>query len=99
MKGKLEEQIKNIPFEATSILRPSLLLGMRKEFRFLESIAIKIVRRLTNLLKRPFPSQVAIEARVVAQAMYQIAQMNKQGITIYSPEQMEDIVKEKNVLT
>ncbi|SHK84441.1 NAD-dependent epimerase/dehydratase family protein [Desulforamulus aeronauticus] len=93
MKGQLEEQIKNIPFATTSILRPSLLLGMRKEFRFFEGIAIKVVRGLSILLRRSLPSQMGIEAKIVAQAMYQIAQMNKPGVRIYSPKQMEDIIK------
>jgi uncharacterized protein YbjT (DUF2867 family) len=32
MKGELEERLKRISFESLSILRPSLLLGDRKEF-------------------------------------------------------------------
>ena len=93
MKGELEAEIINISFAAISILRPSLLLGTRKEFRFGESMAIKVVQGLSNLLRRPLPSKVAIEVRVVAQAMCQIAQMDKQGVTIYSPDQLESIKK------
>ncbi|MCM0760050.1 NAD(P)H-binding protein [Sporomusa sphaeroides DSM 2875] len=92
LKGQLEEQIKSIPLTAVSILRPSLLIGMRQEFRFFETIAIKVVRGLSLLLKRSWP-KLAIEARVVAQAMYQLAQRDKPGVTTYSPEQMEDIVR------
>jgi uncharacterized protein YbjT (DUF2867 family) len=93
MKGELEEKIKSIPFAAISILRPSLLLGTRKEARLWESMAIKVVQGLSSLLRRPLPSRLAIEARVVAQAMYQIAQMNKHGIATYSPDQKEGITK------
>lgn len=93
MKGALEEEIKNIPFPALSILRPSLLLGARKEFRFWESMAIGVAQGLSHLLKNLFPVQVAIQARTVAQAMSQIAQMNQQGVMIYSPTQMKDIEK------
>ena len=92
LKGQLEAQIKNIPLTAISILRPSLLLGMRQEFRLFETIASKVVLGLSILFRRSWP-KLAIEARVVAQAMYQLAQRGKPGVTTYFPEQMEDIVR------
>ena len=36
VKGKVEEEIKNIDFHSINIYRPSLLLGHREESRFLE---------------------------------------------------------------
>lgn len=89
IKGELEEAIKNIPFAAISIFRPSLLLGTRTEFRLLERLASGLVQLLARLLGRPMPVQVAIEARVVAQAMYRIARLkNNPGVRIYAPRQM-----------
>jgi uncharacterized protein YbjT (DUF2867 family) len=93
MKGELEERLKRISFESLSILRPSLLLGDRKEFRLGENLAIKVVQGLSRLLGRPLNSRMAIEARIVAFAMYQIAQSNKKGITIYSAKQIEAMSK------
>ncbi|MFT6630622.1 MAG: hypothetical protein ACJAS4_000564 [Bacteriovoracaceae bacterium] len=43
-KGKLEEALKDINFESLIILRPSVLDGNRKEFRFFEEMAIKVGR-------------------------------------------------------
>ena len=38
MKGLLEEAIKDLEFETFHIIRPSLLLGNRMEFRLGESL-------------------------------------------------------------
>jgi uncharacterized protein YbjT (DUF2867 family) len=93
MKGELEERLKRVLFESISILRPSLLLGDRKEFRLGENLAIKVVQGFSYLLGCPLNSRMAIEARTVALAMHQIAQGNKKGITIYSAKQIEAMSK------
>jgi len=40
VKGEMEEAVKKIDFEYIGIVRPSMLLGDRKEFRFGERIGI-----------------------------------------------------------
>lgn len=97
MKGQLEERLKRISFDSFSILRPSLLLGDRKEFRLGENLAIQVVQGLSRLSGRPPNSRMAIEARIVALAMYQIAQKNKKGITIYSAKQIEAMSKSRSL--
>lgn len=49
-KGEMEEEILNIPFSKLVILRPSLLLGKRKEFRLFEEIGKAIFSFLSFLL-------------------------------------------------
>lgn len=94
MKGMLEKDLKDIPFEKLSILQPSLLLGDRKEFRLGESIAIKLVHFLAGVLRRPLSSRLAIEAKTVAKAMYNIAQKDWRGIRVFSSEQIETEAKQ-----
>ena len=49
-KGEMEKEILQIPFQKTVILRPSLLMGKRKEFRFLESVGKFVFGLLSFLL-------------------------------------------------
>lgn len=91
MKGKLEEEMKQIPFESTMILRPSLLLGNRQEFRLGERAASAIFKKVPFIFAGPLKKYRAIEGKTVASAMYREAQENKPGITIYSSEQIQKI--------
>lgn len=91
MKGKLEETIKQIPYESISIFRPSLLLGNRQEFRLGERAAAAIFTKVPFLFAGPLKKYRAIEGKTVASAMYKAAQENKPGITIYPSEQIQKI--------
>jgi uncharacterized protein YbjT (DUF2867 family) len=91
MKGKLEEEIKHIPFNILSIFRPSLLLGNRSEFRLGERVAEKLFHILTFLFPSSWKSRVAIEAKLVAEAMYQVAQLDNTGVLTYSSNLIEEI--------
>ncbi|KAA9023808.1 oxidoreductase [Niallia endozanthoxylica] len=91
MKGELEEKISKVPFESISIMRPSLLLGERDEFRFGEKAGELVFTIFPFLFIGPLKKYKAIQGRTVALAMYKIAQMNKKGISIYPSEQIEQI--------
>ncbi|CAM3885457.1 oxidoreductase [Mesobacillus thioparans] len=90
MKGKLEEEIKQIPFETTAIFRPSLLLGERDEFRLGERTAAAIAMKLPFLFAGPFRKYKAIEGRTVASAMYKAAQKDAPGLTVYPSETIHE---------
>lgn len=91
MKGKLEEAIIQIPYESTSIFRPSLLLGNRQEYRLGERAAAAIFTKVPFLFAGPLKKYKAIEGKTVASAMYRTAQGNKPGVTIYPSEQIQEI--------
>ena len=91
MKGKLEEEIKRIPFESVAIFRPSLLLGERQEFRLGERIAAAIFTSVPFLFAGPFKKYKAIEGKTVAAAMYKAAQHHNAGITIFPSEQIQEL--------
>lgn len=90
MKGKLEEAIIQIPYESTSIFRPSLLLGNRQEYRLGERVAAAIFTKVPFLFAGPLKKYKAIEGKTVASAMYRTAQGNKPGVTIYPSEQIQE---------
>jgi uncharacterized protein YbjT (DUF2867 family) len=75
VKGEMEQAILKLPFRAITILRPSLLLGDRKEFRLGEEVA----KRVGFLLMGSFKP---IEARRVAQAMIAVARENRMATRI-----------------
>lgn len=91
MKGKLEEEIKQISFETTAIFRPSLLLGERDEFRLGEKAAAAIFTKVPFLFTGPFKKYKAIEGRTVASAMYQAAQKDAPGVTVYPSERIQEM--------
>lgn len=91
MKGELEEKISEMAFESISIIRPSLLLGERDEFRFGEQAGEFFYCLFSFLFIGPLRKYKAIQGRTVALAMFKIAQMNKRGIDIYSSEKIEQI--------
>ena len=72
-KGQLEESIKKLNFENTIILRPSLLLGKRKESRFFEKIMIKCAQILkTNQWPKLLQNYTPIESEKVANTLLKL---------------------------
>ena len=66
IKGELDDAVTKLGFEKFTILRPSSLVGNRKEKRSMEIISIPIVSLLTKfMLKKYHP----IKDKIVAQAM------------------------------
>jgi uncharacterized protein YbjT (DUF2867 family) len=73
LKAELEEAIKAINFEHFLILRPSLLLGSRKESRPLETVSQYLMRVLNPIFIGPLKQYRAIQGIVVAKAMVNAA--------------------------
>lgn len=71
MKGKLEDDVKKLPFKNIQILQPGQLDGNRKEHRAAEKFGLKVIYKLNSwgLLKRFRP----IQGKEVAQAMLSLA--------------------------
>ncbi len=91
VKGELEETLKGIGFKGLYIFRPSLLLGMRKEFRLGERIAIissKIWSPILSLFAKQYKP---IDAMVVAFAMHQKAADSSFEHQTLSSDQIQSI--------
>ena len=85
-KGLVEEELKRLNFSKLGILRPSFLMGKRKENRVGEKIGILTFRVLSPLLFGPFKKMRPINSKNVAKAMIKIAKENLQKITFESDE-------------
>lgn len=70
VKGELEETLKGIGFKGLYIFRPSLLLGMRKDFRIGERFAILTSKIWSPILSIFAKQYKPIDAMVVAYAMH-----------------------------
>ncbi len=91
-KGLVEEEIKSLNFEKIGILRPSFLLGNRKEKRVGEKIGIFIFKLLSPLFIGPIKKMKPIDSEKVAKAMLQIANNNIQQ-TIFESNEISDLVR------
>ena len=85
VKGKLEKQIKEMPFEYIQIFHPSMLLGNRDEKRTLEAIGQKVMSFFSFLIPDKYK---AIEAKTVAKAMLHYTKSPKKGLSVIENDQM-----------
>ena len=75
-KGEVEEELKRLDFPKLGIMRPSFLLGDRKEKRVGEKIGIFVFKLLSPLLLGPLKKMKPIQSETVAKAMISSANKN-----------------------
>ena len=75
-KGEVEEELKRLNFPKLGIMRPSFLLGDRKEKRVGEKIGIFVFKLLSPLLLGPLKKMKPIQSETVAKAMISSANKN-----------------------
>lgn len=88
VKGELEEALRHIKLPAVQIIRPSLLLGDRNEYRLGESLASQLSRLFPFIFKGRLAQYAPIHAAQVAQAMKLIALKSKLGYHIHSNQEL-----------
>ena len=88
LKGEVEDVVKTIGLGSLHIMRPSFLLGDRKEFRLGESIGKPFMKVFSFAIPAKYRP---IEAKDVAKAMAAIAKKNDGGIFIYEYDQIKKL--------
>ena len=88
-KGLVEEELKELNFPKLGIMRPSFLMGDRKEKRVGEKIGIFVFKLLSPLLLGPLKKMRPIHSETVAKAMIIIIQNDIQKTTFESNEIVE----------
>ena len=88
-KGLVEEELKKLNFSNLGILRPSFLMGDRKENRVGEKIGVLTFRLLSPLLLGPLKKMRPINSEKVAKAMIKIANENLEKTVFESDEIVE----------
>lgn len=90
-KGQLEDQLQDLNLPALKIFQPSLLLGNRKEYRFMEEVA-KVLSAFASFFTIASKKRVgAIHDVEVAKSMIDVAHMEESGFKRYKPGQMIEI--------
>ena len=90
-KGEVEEELKKINFPKLGIMRPSFLLGDRKEKRVGEKIGIFVFKLLSPLFLGPLKKMKPIHSATVAKAMIAITQ-NDSSKTIFESNEISEII-------
>jgi uncharacterized protein YbjT (DUF2867 family) len=87
VKGEVEEAIKQVGFDSLHILRPSLLLGPRKEERSGEDAAKFIYKIFSFIVPKKYQ---AIESIQVARAMVAFAQEERPGGFVHESAELQN---------
>ncbi len=88
VKGETESAIRRLGFQSIQILRPSLLLGERSEFRLGERIAMVVAPLLSLLLLGRLRRYRPIRAETVARAMVNLAREAPRGPNVFEYDAM-----------
>jgi len=90
-KGEMETALRALNLPGLQIVRPSLLLGERKEFRMGEQLAILLTRLVPFLFIGGFKKYKPIPAKAVAYAMYRVANWDITGNHIYESNRLFEL--------
>jgi len=93
IKGEMEDGILKLEFESISIVRPSMLLGERKEKRMGEIAGKVVMTAVKPLMIGPLARYRAIHARDVARAMIALIQTAK-GKNIVESDRLQALSAE-----
>ena len=83
VKGEMEAAVRQVPFRAIHIFRPSLLLGPRAQPRLGERLAAGALQLLRPLLRGPLLRYRPVLAAAVATAMLRAAEEDGGGVRVH----------------
>ena len=90
LKGEVEDAVKAVGLKSVYIMRPSMLLGDRKEFRLGEKIGNPVMKAISFLLPSKYKP---IHGRDVAKAMLALAKTGKDGSNSYEFSDIKKLVR------
>ncbi|MDA9120606.1 NAD(P)H-binding protein [Flavobacteriales bacterium] len=82
VKGETEKDLEAIGFDSLIILRPSMLMGQRKEFRFGELIGQGVMTLFNPLMLGSLSKYKGIQGKTVANAMIKLGKENLKGVHV-----------------
>ena len=90
LKEETEEAVKSVGLKTVHIMRPSLLLGERKEFRLGENIGKILMTRLSFLIPAKYQ---AIQGKDVAKVMLFLSKKSDEGIFVHENCEIRNLSK------
>jgi uncharacterized protein YbjT (DUF2867 family) len=88
LKGEVEDAIKEVDLKSVHVMRPSVLLGDRKEFRLGEKISKGLMSGLSFLVPAKYKP---VHGRQVAKAMVFAAKTGNQGFFTYEFKEIKKL--------
>lgn len=88
LKGETDEAVKDVGPKTIHIMRPSLLLGKRKEFRLGENIGKALMTTLSFLIPDKYK---AIQGKDVAKVMLDLTKKNEEGYFIHENSEIRHL--------
>ena len=89
LKGKMENTIRQFPFESISFFRPSMLLGKRNKLRHGDNMLQLCMTFFSLLLFGTLKKYHAIKAKDVAKAMIAESKRNSSGVKFFEYKQIK----------
>ncbi|MCE9540736.1 MAG: NAD(P)H-binding protein [Bacteroidetes bacterium] len=93
VKGDIELALEKLKFESLIIVRPSMLLGDRKESRFAESAGKVFMKLFSFAFIGQLKKYRAIEASAVAKAMIHLTKIKIKGSKIFQSDELQQIAR------
>jgi uncharacterized protein YbjT (DUF2867 family) len=88
-KGQMEQEVKRLGVDTIYVLRPSLLVGNREEFRFTEEMGYYLYKAFSPLMIGKYRKLRAIRADKVAKCLIELAQNDEKGYFILESDVIE----------
>lgn len=85
--------MKKMKFNSLIIVRPSMLLGERKEFRLGEIIGKVLMKGLSFLFIGKLKKYKAIQAATVAKAMLKLSKTDLEDVSVFESDRLQEIGK------
>lgn len=89
LKGEMEFEVAKRKVKSISILRPSILFGNRKEFRFGEKIGIFVMKLFSSFMIGTLRKYRGVEARDVAKCAFFLAKTSNPGFSYVESEEIK----------
>jgi uncharacterized protein YbjT (DUF2867 family) len=84
VKGEMEEALQKVGIKGLLVLRPSLLLGDRKESRFGEKVGEVVMWLLKPIFIGSWRNYAAVQSKHVAQTMVHATKTQPVGLRLFS---------------
>jgi uncharacterized protein YbjT (DUF2867 family) len=92
LKGEIEQAISELGYQSLYIIRPSMLLGKRSEYRLGENIGQAVMRSASFLFFGAMKKYYPVQASDVADAMLKAAIEKRPGINIIQYDEMVQLI-------
>jgi uncharacterized protein YbjT (DUF2867 family) len=93
VKRDMENSLKKLQFSSLIIIRPSMLLGKRSEFRLGENAGKILMKALRFLFIGKLKKYRAIDAIVVARAMIKLSKTELENVSVFESDRLQEIGK------